>query len=127
MRYRAAAFLLAFTTIPAPALSQGAASAQTAPTAPAPVSGQVRQTLTVTNYTGHTVVTLSVSPTGEGSGGQDILGGANLGNGESAQISFNRSEAQCVWDIKAIYDDGGTLDSPRVDVCQVASVALAVD
>jgi len=86
--------------------------------------GQAQQNFSITNNTGHTVVTLNVSPTNQDSWGPDILGRDTLGNGESAQITFPRTETQCAWDIKATYDDGGTTDMRNVDLCTVATVTL---
>jgi hypothetical protein len=117
----------------APAASNAAAPA--APAAPAggntaggdtgaAPAGGAQQNFTITNNTGHTVVTLNVSPSNENSWGPDILGRDTLANGESAQITFPRGETQCNFDIKATYDDGGTTDARNVNLCQVATVTL---
>lgn len=92
--------------------------------APAPAAGQAQQNFTITNNTGHVVTTLNVSPTGDDQWGPDILGREVLANGESAQISFERGETQCAWDIKATYDDGDTTDARNVNLCEVATVTL---
>jgi hypothetical protein len=70
------------------------------------------------------VVTLNVSPSNENSWGPDILGRDVLANGESAAITFDRSETQCNFDIKATYDDGDTTDMRGVNLCTVATVTL---
>ena len=87
-------------------------------------AGQAQQNFTIQNNTGHTVVTLNVSPNNQDSWGPDILGRDTLANGESAQITFPRTETQCAWDIKATYDAGGTTDMRNVDLCTVATVTL---
>jgi len=95
--------------------------------AAAPAEGgadQTNQNFTINNQTGHTVVTLNVSPSNEDSWGPDILGRDTLANGESAQITFPRAETQCQWDIKATYDDGDTTDERGVNLCEVATVNL---
>ena len=43
---------------------------------------------------------------------------------ESAAITFDRSETQCMFDIKATYDDGDTTDMRGVNLCRVATVTL---
>ena len=117
----------------APAASNAAAPA--APAAPAggntaggdtgaAPAGGAQQNFTITNNTGHTVVTLNVSPSSENSWGPDILGRAVLANGESAQITFPHGETQCSFDIKATYDDGDTTDMRGVNLCTVATVTL---
>ena len=109
----------------APAPAPAAPAAPEGSSAPsAEVQGQARQNFTVVNNTGHTVVTLNVSASNDNHWGPDILGRDVLGNGESAQITFDRSEAQCMWDIKATYDDGDTSDMRGVNLCTVATVTL---
>jgi hypothetical protein len=127
-------------TAPKPAdnAAAPAAAAPAAPAAPAPapaaadgggtpsalVQGQARQNFTVVNTTGHTVMTLNVSASNENSWGPDILGRDVLANGESAEITFDRSETQCNFDIQATYDDGDTTDMRGVNLCTVATVTL---
>jgi hypothetical protein len=129
MRIRVAAFLLALIAMPGPVMPPGAVSAQTAPAASSPdqggsTSGQGRQDFTLVNSTGHIVTALNVSPSDEDTWGENILGGDKLGNGESAQITFDRGEKACVWDIRATYDDGDTTDARGVNLCQVTTVTL---
>lgn len=88
------------------------------------VQGQARQNFTVLNQTGHIVMTLNVSPSNETSWGPDILGRDVLANGESAEVTFERGENQCIWDIRATYQDGDTTDMRGVNLCQVATVTL---
>ena len=92
--------------------------------APAPAGDQTNQNFTLNNQTGHVVVTLNVSPTGDDQWGPDILGRDVLANGESAQISFPRGETQCQWDIRATYDDGDTTDARGVNLCELTTVNL---
>jgi hypothetical protein len=92
--------------------------------AAAPAGDQTNQNFTLVNNTGHTVVTLNVSPNNEDEWGPDILGVDTLANGQTAQISFPRGETQCSWDIKATYDDGDTTDARGVDLCHIATVTL---
>ena len=117
----------------APAASNAAAPA--APAAPAggntaggdtgaAPAGGAQQNFTIQNTTGHTVVTLNVSPSNENSWGPDILGRDTLANGESAQITFPHDTTACNFDIKATYDDGDTTDARGVNLCQVATVTL---
>ena len=83
-----------------------------------------RQDFTITNHTGHTIMTLNVSPHSDTRWGPDILGRDTLANGESAQITFPHGETQCNFDIKATYDDGDTTDMRNVNLCTVATVTL---
>ena len=100
----------------------GAAQGSSAPDAA--VQGEARQNFTVNNNTGHVVMTLNVSPSDENNWGPDILGSQVLADGESAEVTFQRGESQCLWDIRATYDDGDTTDIRGVNLCQVAVVNL---
>ncbi|HEV2816735.1 MAG TPA: hypothetical protein VGW40_05890 [Allosphingosinicella sp.] len=104
----------------APAENAGGAATEAA----APAADQTNQNFTVVNNTGHTVMTLNVSPSNEDSWGPDILGSNVLANGASGQVTFPRGEEQCSWDIRATYDDGDTTDVRGVNLCQVATVTL---
>lgn len=106
----------------APAAPAGGNAA--APAGGEAAAGQARQNFTITNNTGHVLTTLNVSASNENSWGPDILGRDVLANGESAEISFDRGETQCQWDIRATYDDGGTTDARGVNLCEVATVDL---
>ncbi|MEA3045830.1 MAG: hypothetical protein QOJ53_162 [Sphingomonadales bacterium] len=106
----------------APAGNEAATEEGAAPTAE--VQGQAQQNFTINNNTGHTVVTLNVSPNDEDEWGPDILGRDMVANGESAAVTFQRGTDQCSWDIRATYDDGDTTDVRGVNLCQVATVNL---
>jgi hypothetical protein len=110
---------------PAPAApaAPGTGAEGGAPTA-APAGDQTNQNFTINNQTGHTVMTLNVSPSNENSWGPDILGSNVLANGESATVTFPRAETQCQWDIRATYDDGDTTDVRGVNLCQTTTVNL---
>jgi len=90
----------------------------------ATVAYAAQQDFTITNHTGQTVMTLNVSPTSENSWGPDILGVDVLGNGESAEISFDRDEDDCVWDIRVTYEDGDTGDWRGINLCETTDVEL---
>jgi hypothetical protein len=83
-----------------------------------------RQDFTIVNNTGQAVLTLNVSPTNETQWGPDILGRDILANGESAQIQFERGDAQCNWDIRVTYQDGETGDFRNNNLCEIATVTL---
>lgn len=107
---------------PAPAANQAAAEGEGG--APSATVGTARQNFSVVNATGHTVVTLNVSPTSENEWGEDILGSQVLQNGQTAQVVFDRSETQCNYDLRATYDDGDTTDMRNINLCQVGTVNL---
>lgn len=114
------------TNTPAPAApaNDAAEEAGEGGGAPSATVGSARQNFSVVNATGHTVMTLNVSPTSENEWGEDILGTQVLAAGQTAQVVFDRAESQCNYDIRATYDDGDTTDVRNVNLCQVGTVNL---
>ena len=80
------------------------------------------QDFTITNHTGHVIVTLNVSPTASNQWGPDILGRDVLANGEQAEVSFDRAEDHCIWDIRVTYDDGTENDERGINLCETTEV-----
>ena len=111
----------------APAAPAENAAGGEATEAAAPAGDQTNQNFTLVNNTGHTVVTLNVSPNNENAWGPDILGADTLANGQTASITFPRGEEQCSWDIRATYDDGDTTDARGVDLCHITTVTLTAN
>jgi lipoprotein-anchoring transpeptidase ErfK/SrfK len=107
------------TNAAAPAPAGGSA----APAA-TPAGDQTNQNFALNNQTGHTVMTLNVSPSNEDSWGPDILGSNVLPNGETVTVTFPRAETQCLWDIRATYDDGDTTDVRGANLCEMTTVNL---
>lgn len=91
-------------------------------TATAAFAGQ--QDFTLTNKTGHVIVTLNVSPVDSNEWGPDILGRDVLGEDESVAISFDRGEDQCAWDIRVTYDDGSVNDERGINLCETTDVVF---
>ena len=81
-----------------------------------------QQDFTITNHTGHVIVTLNVSPNNDNRWGPDILGRDVLGDNEETEITFDRNEDQCSWDIKVTYDDGTNNDLRGVNLCETTEV-----
>lgn len=84
-----------------------------------------QQDFTIVNRTGHSVLTLNVSPSDETRWGPDILGVDILANGESAEITFDRDEERCLWDVRVTYDDGDTGDWRQVNLCETTTITLS--
>ena len=82
------------------------------------------QDFTIVNNSGHTVMTLNVSPTSEDEWGPDILGTDVLANGDSAEVTFDRGTDQCHFDIRATYDDGDTGDWRNINLCETTTITL---
>jgi FtsP/CotA-like multicopper oxidase with cupredoxin domain len=115
------------TPAPAPAPADNEAAAGEEAAGPTASVATARQNFSVVNGTGHTVMTLNVSPATEEEWGPDILGTDVLQNGQTAQVVFDRAETQCNYDLRATYDDGDTSEMRGVNLCQTATVRLVAE
>ena len=64
------------------------------------------QDFTLVNRTGYTIEQVYVSPIKAKDWQEDVLGRDVLDDGESVDITFNKREEVCRWDLKVVYDDG---------------------
>lgn len=118
------------STASAPASNGSAAApAPASGNSAAPAGGQggdaTNQNFTIRNNTGQTINELYVSAVSSNNWEEDILGRDVLANGESAQISFERSETQCNWDLRVVYENGQSLEERGIDLCQTAEIEVA--
>ena len=84
-----------------------------------------QQDFTIVNDTGQAIMTLNVSPSDSNQWGPDILGSDVLAAGERAEVSFDRDEERCEWDIRVTYEDGDTGDWRGIDLCETTTVTLS--
>lgn len=90
--------------------------------AAAPAGAQ--QDFNIVNNSGHTVMTLNVSPSDSNQWGPDILGTDTLAEDGSGTVSFARGQDQCLWDIRATFDNGETGDWRQVNLCEASTITL---
>jgi len=81
-----------------------------------------QQNFSFTNQSGQTITTLQVSPTGEASWGDDILGRDTLANGETTEIQFERGDDRCFWDVRATAEGGGELVMMNQNLCELTQI-----
>lgn len=106
---------------PAPAAEENSGGGESE--AAAPATG-AQQDLNIVNNSGHTVMTLNVSPSDSNQWGPDILGTDTLAEGGSGQVSFVRGQDQCLWDIRATFDSGETGDWRQLNLCEASTITL---
>lgn len=109
-------------TAPSPAASPAAASPATAP---APAGGA--QDFKLVNKTGVVISSLYVSPSDKDEWGEDILGKDVLGDGESADIKFKRSETAAKWDLKIEDSNGETIEWTDLNLLEIEKITLNWD
>ena len=77
--------------------------------------------VTIVNNTGYTITNFYGSNTGSGSWKEDILGKSTIAPGESVVINFDDSSGYCMFDFKAVFEDGDELIDEKVDVCTIGT------
>lgn len=82
------------------------------------------QDFSLTNATGYQIDSIFVSPTTEASWQEDIMGRDALADGEAVDITFDAPDGQCMWDLKAIYNDGEEAVWIGFDLCTISSITL---
>lgn len=92
--------------------------------APEGAAAGAAQDFAIVNNTGHVVMTLNVSPSDSNEWGPDILGTATIADGASGTVTFPRDAEQCLWDLRATFDNGETGDWRGVNLCETARVTL---
>ena len=75
--------------------------------------------VTIVNKTGFTIVEFYASAANEQNWQEDILGNDTLPSGRSVPINIDDGTGACVYDFKAVFDDGDELVRNRINVCQV--------
>lgn len=93
----------------------------------APAQAQGRQDFSLVNRTGYTINELYVGPTSSDQWGSDILGTGTLPNGRTIEIRFPNRSAECMWDLKVVYDDGDETEWRNVNLCRISRISLFWD
>ncbi|ULE33760.1 hypothetical protein [Mycobacterium sp. IDR2000157661] len=88
--------------------------------ATAPALAQNRNVVIV-NETRHTMVEFYASNIGRDTWEEDILGQDVLPVGQSVNINIDDGSGACLYDFRAIFDDGDELVRNRIDVCSIST------
>jgi hypothetical protein len=88
--------------------------------AAAPANAQDRNVL-ILNETQHTIVQFFASNIGVDDWQEDILGEDVLPVGQSVNINIDDGTEACLYDFKAVFDDGEELVRNRIDVCTIGT------
>lgn len=82
------------------------------------VSADENKRVKIINETEHNIVQFFASRIGTDDWEEDILDVDILKPGESVNVNFDKSDF-CLYDFKAVFDDGDTLIRNRVNVCEL--------
>lgn len=75
--------------------------------------------VTIVNNTGYTIVEFYGSNKGTTSWEEDILGYDVLGSYSSININFDDGTGYCIFDFKAVFNDGNEVVSKGINVCEI--------
>ena len=72
------------------------------------------------NDTGYTLYKFYSTNSGSSKWGSDVLGSSTLPNGSSMMLNFDNSQGYCLFDFRAVFEDGDELQRGNVNVCEIA-------
>lgn len=82
---------------------------------------------TLTNKTEHVLTALYISLPSTDEWEEDIFGADVLGSGESIDISIDDGLAECVYDIRADFSDGDSVQVAEVNFCELDGEELVIN
>lgn len=85
-----------------------------------PASAQDRR-VRIENNTGVTLVEFYGSNTGTNDWEEDILGKDVLPSGSAVNINFDDGTGYCMFDFRAVFQDGDVLVRREINVCEVGT------
>ena len=118
--------LICLTAACGAVLFGGAASAAVKPAAPmaavatVAVDNQDRR-VNIVNQTGFTIMEFYASSVGQNNWQEDILGANVLPAGRSVVVNIDDGTGYCLYDLKAVFEDGDEAVKYRVNVCEIST------
>ena len=74
----------------------------------------------IINDTRHTMVRFYASNSSRTTWEEDILGQRVLPAGQSVMVNIDDGSGACLFDFKAVFDDGDVLTRNQINVCQIS-------
>ena len=97
-----------------------AAAASVAASMAAPAWAADRR-VTIVNKTGYTMVRFYASSVDARGWEEDILGVDTLPSGRSVRVNIDDGSGACMYDFKAVFNDGDELTRSAINVCRIAT------
>ena len=85
------------------------------------VSSAAAKTIKIFNTTHYAVVALQPKKPTDKEWQRDLLGEKALGVGKLADVEFGTT-TDCVFDLRATFDDGHKIEKHKVDVCKITQI-----
>ena len=77
--------------------------------------------VTIVNKTGFTIVEFYASAANQKDWEEDILGENTLPSGRSVPVDIDDGSGACVYDFRAVFDDGDEMVRNGVNVCKIGT------
>lgn len=87
----------------------------------AAMADNLNRVVEIVNKTGFTITEFYGSHTDAQTWEEDILGTDVLPSGRSVNINFDDGTGYCIFDLKAVFDDGDVLEKFGVNVCEIGT------
>lgn len=85
------------------------------------------QDFTLVNKTGYGIDSVYVSKADSSSWEEDVMGRNTLDDGDHVDISFNKGERGCRYDLMVKYSDGDKSEWHGLDLCTISRISLFWD
>lgn len=85
------------------------------------MADNLNRVVEIVNDTGFTIIEFYGSHTDAKTWEEDILGADVLPSGRSVNINFDDGTGYCIFDFKAVFDDGDVLEKYDVNVCEIGT------
>ncbi len=72
------------------------------------------------NNTGVTLYSFTSTNSGYQNWGSDVLGNKTLPSGSSMVLNFDNAYGYCLFDFKAVFEDGDVLTRGEINVCELS-------
>jgi len=89
-----------------------------------PIVAQSKLDFTLKNDTGVVISEVYVAPSTSDDWEEDIMGKDVLGNSESVDITFSRTEKTCDWDLKIVDEDDNEIEWTELELCKASHITL---
>ena len=86
-----------------------------------------KQDFTLVNRTGYQIDSVYISKSSSNSWEEDVMGRDTLDDGDSVDISFEKGERGCRYDLMVKYNDGDKSYWTDLDLCSISKIQLFWD
>lgn len=87
----------------------------------ATTAAAANRVVTIVNQTGYTIMEFYGSNTGSNSWEEDILGYDVIPSNSSMNINFDDGTGYCMFDFKAVFDDGDEMIEKQINICEIGT------